>query len=107
MKSVSAGHIILTPTQPGGSGRPQRHRERVRKRQTDRQTERQRYPSFNASNQVMDKIDLEWLQYLQITLYIIQKRNNAYNQSSYTIEACPRKGESRQNTNSILLISIL
>ena len=24
MTSVSAGHIILTPTQPGGSGRPRR-----------------------------------------------------------------------------------
>ena len=24
MTSVSAGHIILTPTQPAGSGRPQR-----------------------------------------------------------------------------------
>ena len=59
MTSVSAGHIILTPTQPVGSGRPQResnpgppHQElralplsyppRKRERERDRQRERER-----------------------------------------------------------------
>ena len=59
MTSVSAGHIILTPTQPVGSGRPQRgsnpgppHQESralptelprpPRERQTYKQTDRQR-----------------------------------------------------------------
>ena len=54
MTSVSAGHIILTPTQPVGGGRPQResnpgppHQESralpqsYRAPQTDRQTDRQ------------------------------------------------------------------
>ena len=62
MTSISAGHIILTPTQPVGSGRPQRGSnpgpsdqesralptepppppQRGAKRRTDRQSERDR-----------------------------------------------------------------
>ena len=65
MTSISAGHIILTPTQPVGSGRPQRgsntgppdqesralptelprpprERERDRERETERERERER-----------------------------------------------------------------
>ena len=58
MTSVSAGHIILTPTQPVGSGRPQRgsnpgppdqesralresERERERERERKREKERE------------------------------------------------------------------
>ena len=40
MTSVSAGHIILTPTQPVGSGRPQRESNPGRSR--ERETERER-----------------------------------------------------------------
>ena len=44
MTSISARHIILTPTQPVGSGRPQREsnpgRERKREREEEREGER-------------------------------------------------------------------
>ena len=58
MTFVSAGHIILTPTQPVGSGRPQREsnpgpphqescdlpteREREQEREKERETQRER-----------------------------------------------------------------
>ena len=42
MTSVSAGHIILTPTQPVGSGRPQRESNPGRSRERERQREREK-----------------------------------------------------------------
>ena len=54
MISVSAGHIILTPTQPVGSGRPQRGSNPVPPHQESRAlpTELPRPPFKRALNEI-------------------------------------------------------
>ena len=71
MTSVSAGHIILAPTQPVGSGRPQRESNPGRPHQKSRALPTE-LPPPNNNNNNNNVIRIIMIDSLYITEYVIK-----------------------------------